>query len=184
MKALLTRSLTLAALIAFPAMAVASDANARSVSGNANTSVLPETAQSAEDLAYQRSLFGVIVGVWDSNVTLTNCSTGAVLAQFRGIESFIAGGSLTDTNSMPPTSRGPGSGSWWYTWGYRHFGAQMHFFRYNPDGTLAGTNLVDRDIVVASNWLTYTGTGMAQILDPAGNLLSEACVNEEAQRSN
>ena len=184
MKTLLARSITLAALVAFPALAVANHADARSISSTSSTSLLPDTAQSAEELADQRTLFGVIVGVWDSNVTLTNCSSGAVLAQFRGIESFIVGGSLTDTNSMPPTSRGPGSGAWWYTSGFRHFGAQMHFFRYNPDGSLAGTNLVDRDIVVAPNWLSYTGTGMADILDPAGNVLSEACVSEEAQRSN
>lgn len=43
-----------------------------------------------------------IEGVWDSEVTITDCQTGNVLATFRGLGMFIRGGALTQTSNQPP----------------------------------------------------------------------------------
>ncbi len=122
-------------------------------------------------------------GVWDSRVTLTNCQSGAVLAMFRAFEMFIHGGSLTDTNAAPnaATSRGPGFGRWQHLDG-QNYSAAMQFFRFNPDGSFAGVQKINRAIVLANDGNSYTSTVTFESDDPSGNVLMSGCGTETATR--
>jgi hypothetical protein len=182
MNTLLARTLTLAMLTAMPVLAVVPDADAaRSNPGAASNANVPDSAQA---LADQRSERGDIIGVWISEVTLANCATGVTVNQFRGLESFEPDGALMDTNTTPPTSHSQSFGAWWPVWGQRHFGGEMRLFRFNPDGSFAGMNVVERDIVVSHDGRSYTGGGEGHILDPDGNQIMEVCINETGTRVN
>lgn len=91
----------LATLIATLALAAAGTAQA-----------LP--TPSPEELAAIRAeRANVIVGVWDSQVVLGPCAGAAgPTRRFRGLNTFHLGGTLSDTNSAPPGSRGPGMGTY------------------------------------------------------------------------
>ncbi|HEX7917068.1 hypothetical protein [Rudaea sp.] len=72
----------------------------------AQTGAEPASADAAASLFHSSRPYA-IEGVWDENVTLTNCDTGATLASFRALDMFIHGGALTDTNSAPPPRARP-----------------------------------------------------------------------------
>jgi hypothetical protein len=124
---------------------------------------------------------GAIEGsVWTSQVTLTDCN-GHTIAVFRAFEMFHEGGTLTSTDNAPPTMHGPGFGTWQRT-GLRKFDAPFQFFNFNPDGSFAGTQKIDRQIHVAAHGNSYTSTVTFQSYDPAGNLLFSGCGSEVATR--
>jgi hypothetical protein len=118
--------------------------------------------------------------VWDSQVTLTDCH-GHTLTVFRAFEMFNLDGTLTSTDNMPPTSHGPGLGTWHLT-GVRRFSAPFQFFNFNPDGSFAGTQKIDREIHLAANGNSYTSTITFRSYDPTGNLIFSGCGTETAVR--
>lgn len=118
--------------------------------------------------------------VWDSQVTLTDCN-GHTIAVFRAVEMFNAGGTLTSIDNTPPTMHGPGFGTWDRT-GMRTFNAPFQFFNFNPDGSFAGTQKIDRQIHVSNHGNSYTSVVTFQALDPEGNVVFSGCGSETATR--
>ena len=121
-----------------------------------------------------------LTGVWDSQVTLTDCN-GHTLVSFEAHEMFHAGGTLTSTDNTPPTLQGPGSGTWKRTT-QRSYSAPFQFFNFNADGTFAGTQKITRTITIAANGNSYTSVVNFGSYDPAGNLLFSGCGTEVATR--
>lgn len=121
-----------------------------------------------------------LVGLFDSQVTLTDCN-GTVLKTFEAYEMFHQGGTLTSTDNQPPTSRGPGFGTW-QSLGGGSFSAPFEFFTFNTDGTFAGEVKIARDIQLAADGNSYTSAGTVQIFDANGNLITSFCVSEVAAR--
>jgi hypothetical protein len=119
-------------------------------------------------------------GVWDAQVTLTNCS-GITLAQFKAREMFMRGGTLASTDNTSPSESGPGFGTWQHIAG-RRFTAPFQFYRFNPDGTFAGVNKITRTITVAIGADSYTAVAAFEIYDPNGNLVFSGCGTETATR--
>jgi hypothetical protein len=122
-----------------------------------------------------------IEGVWDSTVTNKDCSSGAVLRAFKGVSSFQHGGSLIADNSAPVPSRGIGLGSWKVASG-RDYTAAFRFMRFNPDGSLAGTQSVVRTLTLSGDGNSITGTIAAQQFDPAGAPTLAICATETGTR--
>jgi hypothetical protein len=118
--------------------------------------------------------------VWDSQVTLTDCN-GNTLAVFRAFEMFNLGGTLTSTDNTPPTLHGPGLGTWQRT-GMRTFSAPFQFFNFNPDGSFAGTQKINRQIHLAADGNSYTSIVTFLTYDPDGNLVFSGCGSEIATR--
>src|SRR5512139_806452 len=75
----------------------------------------------------------VIEGTWESTITIRDCTSGAVLRAFKGMNTFHRGGTLSDTNNQPTLNRGPGQGVWKKGAG-SVYTASFRFYRYNPDG--------------------------------------------------
>lgn len=123
-----------------------------------------------------------IVGVWESVVTQKDCGSGNVLATFKGAQMFNADGTLSDTNGAGPATRGPGFGHW--SRSADTYTAKFRFFRFNTDGSLAGTNVVTRTVALSSDGQSATGTTKASILDPAGNTLQQICASDTSTRFN
>jgi len=119
-------------------------------------------------------------GVWDSQVTLTDCN-GFTPAAFRAYEMFQQGGTLTNTDNTPPTLHGPGLGTWQRVGG-RKYTAPFQFFNFNSDGSFAGTQKIDRQIQLPADANSYTSTVTFETYDADGNLIFSGCGTEVATR--
>ena len=135
------------------------------------------TAQQPEP----QSARGRLAGVWESNVTITNCQTGAVLASFRGLGKFDPDGGLEQMNNMPPALGKIGLGSWQYT-GAQHYVATFEFFRFDATGAYSGIQKVTRDIVLVPGSNTFTSTIAFISYDLNGNPIATGCGTETATR--
>jgi hypothetical protein len=122
-----------------------------------------------------------IEGVWESAVTITDCTSGAVLRSFKGAGVFARGGALTADNSLPPATRSTAFGQWRNTGG-QAYSAGFRFYRFNSDGSLAGSQRVQRNITLAADANGFTGTLTGQVLDNAGAVLAPVCGSETATR--
>lgn len=131
-------------------------------------------AQSASDA-------DAIEGAWDSSVTIKDCTSGAVLNSFKGASLFHRGGTLSGDNSMPPPTRGAAFGVWTHVTGST-YGANLWFTRFNADGTVAGTQKVQRSFTLAADGNGFSGTLTLQVLNPAGAVVAQGCGVEAATR--
>ena len=111
-------------------------------------------------------------GVWDSQVTIVNPQTGATLRTVRALDMFSAGGAFTDTNNAPvvPLTRGSSFGRWEYLGGKR-YAATIRNFRFNPDGTFAGTQRVSQAITLDPGAQGFTATLAIEVLDTGNNVI-------------
>ena len=88
---------------------------------------------------------GRLVGVSDTHLTLTKDVSGVVIRTLEALQMFNQGGTLASTDNQPPSSRGPGFGTW-ENLGGGSYSAPFEFFSFNTDGTFAGTGSEDRPI--------------------------------------
>jgi hypothetical protein len=120
-------------------------------------------------------------GVWDSQVTNTDCN-GNILMAFRSFEAFHQGGTSTVTgNANSPALSSPGLGTWQRT-GMRTFTSTLQFFTFNPDGSFAGTVKIAGQIHLSDHGNSFTGTFTFGVYDPDGNLVFSGCGTEDATR--
>lgn len=114
-----------------------------------------------------------IVGLWHANMTVAPC-LGGPARTFFGMETFHAGGTMSNTNQHPGSSRGPGQGIWKYDGG-RRYRFEYHFVRYLPDGSFDGLTEIHNDLVLNAAATTYNGTVYSRILNLDGSLRAEMC---------
>jgi hypothetical protein len=132
------------------------------------------TAQSSADA-------DSVEGVWESSVTIRDCSTSAVVRTFKGVTLLHRGGSLTGDNSLPTTTRGIALGTWKRN-SSSNYTTNFRFLRFNPDGTLAGSQKVQRTLTLSVDNNALTGTLVGQVLDTADVVLQPICGSETAVR--
>jgi hypothetical protein len=131
--------------------------------------------QKREDSSARQANARKLEGVWDVQVTRLNCQTGAAIATFPTMLTYARGGTLSDWGTgNPPSLRSPGHGVWSYESG-RNYTSAFQFYRYNPDGTLAGRQIVRNQIVLSRFGSSFTVTTTAQILDLNGNVIANNC---------
>lgn len=140
----------------------------------------PAASTSAEGAPDQRH-GDRIEGVWDSQVSIVDCQSGTVVASFRGLGMFIRGGSLTQTNTMPPALSSPSFGRWERI-SPGHYTATFRFFRFLPDGSFTGVQKVTRQIQLDPGGKTFTGEVSFETYDTAGNLIATGCGTETSAR--
>ena len=122
-----------------------------------------------------------VEGTWASTVTIKDCTSGATLKQFGGTTLFNRGGTLAGDNTMPVPTRGAAFGVWQVA-ADGSYGANMWFYRFNADGTVAGTQKVKRTFTLSSDTNTLTGTLTLQIIDNSGTVLQQGCGSEAGSR--
>jgi hypothetical protein len=123
-----------------------------------------------------------IEGLWSSQVTVTNCQTGAVMRSFAALNLFARGGTVIDTDSQPPTGHGPGFGVWTDK-GAAQYTSSFQFYRFNTDGSLAGSQQIARTITLAAGGQSFTSDLNVSILDTNGNSIGSACGTETATKA-
>jgi len=148
--------------------------------GTPEPALVQEQAMGREDGWNRGARREGIEGVWQSQVTITDCH-GTTLRAFIALNMFQAGGTLTDTDNQPPASHGPALGTWWSRGGGK-FKSFFQFFRFNPDGTFAGSNAVEREITLDADDQAFTSTITVTVLNPAGVQVGSSCGSETAER--
>jgi hypothetical protein len=122
-----------------------------------------------------------IEGVWDAEVTVRNCSTEAIISTFRGVNMMHRGGTVSDTNSAAPATRGPGFGHWSRN-ADGSYAVKFRFYRYNADGSLAGVSVVSSVRTLQADGGAYEGVTRAEFRDLNGAVLQTVCVTDVGTR--
>ncbi|MDQ3064522.1 MAG: hypothetical protein M3R14_16910 [Acidobacteriota bacterium] len=123
-----------------------------------------------------------LVGSWNVQVSIRDCHTGMILVTFPAMITYNQGGTMQETaNDAAPLLRLPGHGVWSQHNGRRYSNA-FQFFRFNPDGTFAGRNIIRGAISLGQSGNEYTTTDTVGVFDANGNLIVTACATSTATR--
>ena len=120
-----------------------------------------------------------IEGVWDLNVTVVNCQTGALIRTVRSLQMYNPDGSINETANT--FLRGSSVGTWGHA-GAQDYAVQFWFFRYNPDGTFKSFAEGLNKVELSGNGSHFTATGTITDYDATGNVISVGCVSQSARR--
>lgn len=131
-------------------------------------------AQSATDA-------DVIEGVWQSDVMLKDCSSGAPIVAFKAATLMARGGALNADDSFSPPSRGATFGNWKHGSG-QAYTSNLRFMRFNADGSLAGSQKVSRNFTLDADNNKLSGSVKTQVIDLSGAVLQEVCGSETGTR--
>ena len=122
-----------------------------------------------------------IEGVWEAVATVRNCTTSEPITTFRGSQAMHRGGTLSDTSAGAPSTRGPGWGIWSRN-ADGTYAVKFRFYRYNADGTLAGTNVVSSTRTLSADGKGYSALSRGEVRDTTGNVLQTTCVTDVGAR--
>jgi hypothetical protein len=115
-----------------------------------------------------------IVGVYDVQVAILNCTTGAQLASFRGLNKFELGGTAQVVPSTSPTALSAHMGVW-KAISKDSYQLTFKMFRFDPAGTNIGWQVVRFDITLNEDASGYAGIGHADVFDTNGNVIGASC---------
>ena len=122
-----------------------------------------------------------IVGLWQVQVSLRPCANPAAPGiSFSAFNAYHAGGTLSDTNFNPPTTRGPGMGIWSHL-GDRRYQTRFQFARY-LDGTFDGLQDVATVLTLEPGGDYYTSEVHALALNADGSVRAALCGSAEGER--
>lgn len=135
------------------------------------------------DAVAQAAAADPMEGVWEATITQRDCTSNAPLATFKGTQVLHRGGTLTDTSAGAPGARSTGIGIWSKN-ADGTYAAKFRYYRFNTDGTLAGSNVVTTTRTLSADANSYSGTTRNEVRDPTGAVLSTVCVTDVAARFN
>jgi hypothetical protein len=115
-----------------------------------------------------------IVGVFDVQVTLYNCDTGAPFASFRGLNKFELGGTAQVVPATNPTALSAHVGIWNHLQG-NNYQLAFKMFRFDGAGNNIGWQIVRFDLAINDGATLYAGSGLAKVYDSNGNLIGRSC---------
>ena len=122
-------------------------------------------------------------GTWLTTVTQRNCQTGAPIRTFQGVLTFSKGGTLVgDSTVAGPALKTASFGVWERERGWREYSFSFMFYRFNPDGTLAGSQKVRQTLQLGESGSDFTTTGTLEVFDPDGNVLATGCATSTGVR--
>ncbi len=127
----------------------------------------------SDDAVAQTAAADPIEGVWEGSVTVRDCTTSATIAMFQGSQMFHHGGTVSDTNSSPIASRGPGWGTWTKSGG--NYIVKFRFFTYDAAGNYSGVVRATRTLTPGATAGTVTGVNSSQIFDTNGAQVRTTC---------
>jgi len=115
-----------------------------------------------------------IVGVWDVQVTVLNCSTGVQIASFKALHKYELGGTAQFVSSANPAVFSPQVGVWSPA-PKDQYQVAFKMFQFDGAGNNIGWNVVRNTVTINKDATLYAGTGRADIYDLNGNLLGSSC---------
>lgn len=122
-----------------------------------------------------------IVGVWDFDVTIRICETGAPLASFKSVTKYELGGTMQVVPSTSPMLLSAHVGIWNWV-GRNDYEAAFKMFRFDAGGNNVGWNIVRLDVQINSSGTEISGEGVATLYDTQGNVVGVSCPTFEGTR--
>lgn len=115
-----------------------------------------------------------IVGVWDVQVTVLNCSDGSPLAAFRGLHKYELGGTAQVVPGTNPAALSSHVGVWSNVSKDKY---QLNFkmFRFDGAGNNIGWIVVKNKVAINKDATSYASLGLAETFDSSGNSLGTTC---------
>jgi hypothetical protein len=121
-----------------------------------------------------------IVGLWDVEVTVTNCA-GVTLSEFLAMHKYEFGGTGQVVPAGDPTALSAHMVIWNHVSG-NDYQMSIKMFRYNPAGELIGWTVLTNEIRINEAADEYAGSGIAEVFDAGGNFLVALCPSFEGTR--
>jgi hypothetical protein len=123
-----------------------------------------------------------LTGSWDVQVTIRDCASGTPLISFPAMMTYHQGGTMTEAaNDATALRRTGGQGVWAFQF-ERRYSAAFHFFRYNGDGSYAGTTKIRKRLEVSKSGTSYSATTTFDLLDASGTTTASGCATEAGTR--
>lgn len=138
---------------------------------------IPVFAQSAQEQREQEQQG--LEGVWDINITVRSCATGAALGTGRVIHMFIDGGTYTEIADRANRSAGLGT---WRHLGGRSYATRHKSIEYSTTGTFNGTTVITREIELSKTGNEFTATTNFENFDVNDQLFNTGCATSTATR--
>lgn len=114
-----------------------------------------------------------IVGIWDVQATVRNCTTGAQIASFQALHKYESGG----TGQVVPATNPALLSAHMSIWNQgRHRGdyyMTFKMFRFDSAGNNTGYVVVKNNISIDDD--EYSGFGEARVFDINGNQIGMSC---------
>lgn len=115
-----------------------------------------------------------IVGLFDVDVVVSDCATGATLASFRAMHKYEQGGTGQVVPATSPVGLSEHSMIWNHVSGndYRNV---VKTFRFDATGSNIGWIVIRNEISISGDANGYSGYGIAEVYNAAGALLAATC---------
>lgn len=123
-----------------------------------------------------------LIGVWRNEVSVAPCVGGQPMTVVN-YNTYHDGGTLTEFNLQPPTSRSIGSGRW-RDYGGGVFDVHFQFARFSPTGAFDGMQDIQAAIDVDPRGRRSSGVVRARVLNVDGSLRVELCGTLQGERVN
>ncbi len=124
---------------------------------------------------------GRIVGIYDVDVVVADCSTGATLATFRAMHKYEFGGTGQIVPSTSPIALSEHSMIWSHVRG-NDYRSAAKMFRFDPAGNNIGWIVIRNDVSISNNSSSYSGYGVAEIFNSDGVMLGASCPSFSGNR--
>lgn len=121
-----------------------------------------------------------IVGTWQMRATVGPCQGGPTQT-FVALNTFHAGGTLSDINALPPAMRVSGQGIWELQRNGQ-YRTRFQFFRFLPDGTYDGVQDIRTTIVLNHRATQLSMTIQASVLNVDGSVRAQLCGSGSGER--
>jgi hypothetical protein len=121
-----------------------------------------------------------IVGTWQMRATVGPCQGGPTQT-FSALNTFHAGGTLSDINVLPPSARVSGQGIWELQRNGQ-YRTRFQFFRFLPDGSFDGVQDIRTTIVLDHRATRLSMTIQARVLNTDGSVRAQLCGSGSGER--
>ncbi len=115
-----------------------------------------------------------IVGVWDAQISVNDCNTGALLFRFLGLHKYELGGTAQVVPATNPAPLSAHAGIWRHLQG-NNYQLAFKMFRFDAAGNNIGWQIVRFDVAINEDATAEAGSGQAEIFDSNGNKVAMSC---------
>lgn len=117
---------------------------------------------------------GRIVGIYDVDVVVEDCTTGATLATFRAMHKYEFGGTGQIVPATSPVALSEHSMIWNHVRG-NDYRSAAKMFRFDTAGNNIGWVVIRNDVSISHNSNSYSGYGVAEIFNSDGVMVGASC---------
>lgn len=114
-----------------------------------------------------------IVGLWDVDVLVDNCS-GQTVASFHALHKYELGGTGQVIPATNPASLSAHAMIWSHIRG-NDYRTVVKMFRFDANGQYIGWTVIRSDVLISKDRQNYSGYGIAEFFDTNGNYLFASC---------